>query len=544
MLYIGLGNAGSRMLWSLRRLLRLDVSPPRTESVSWWRRLFGGSPPLRIAPPPPATDDLRFAVADADPNNNVLAVVRAGDFARRHPPQGVRIYEIDWFWSGGCGVYHIIGELVAEAAHRAGCCTRLLADVPPEHAVTLLFSTGGGTGGGVSEHLSQCLAATGRQVRLFTALPEVDPTPDAGPVPQINGPDDFQCASAGRFLTRFLAAPGGRDLFLLSNSALGRVPAPGPTYGESIDRLNGYLNHVLLLMPPVVGQQGYAPAGRTVTIGLGLSACPAEDDGWAAALADELVRSALTALDLTPKAASGLSALPLEASVYPAALSMLLAGNPPAGSAGAQLGRAFQHCRAVNGWLWARTPQVFDRLAATGLPGVVTGAINRLFVNVPVTVQLMTRHGVAPDCFRNGLPAEFFPGLVDGKDVALLLLLDGLIVEDVYRLLVYFLESSFEWRNGNVDTVAGFVDGCLGSPDSALGQTTAMLTRLTTADGVEPYLEADAAEAYPPRFWGNIDDLRYKVLQSLNLTPEHFNAKLLRPEMVAGALAHLWRQVH
>ena len=43
-------------------------------------------------------------------------------------------------------------------------------------------------------------------------------------------------------------------------------------------------------------------------------------------------------------------------------------------------------------------------------------------------------------------------------------------------------------------------------------------------------LDKRATETYPQRFWGNIDDLRSKVLQSLNRKEEDFDKRLLRVE--------------
>ena len=58
-------------------------------------------------------------------------------------------------------------------------------------------------------------------------------------------------------------------------------------------------------------------------------------------------------------------------------------------------------------------------------------------------------------------------------------------------------------------------------------------------------LDKKAIETYPQRFWGNIDDLRSKVLQSLNRKEEDFDKRLLRVQDIAYALkffhGQIWR---
>ena len=56
-------------------------------------------------------------------------------------------------------------------------------------------------------------------------------------------------------------------------------------------------------------------------------------------------------------------------------------------------------------------------------------------------------------------------------------------------------------------------------------------------------LDKKATETYPQRFWGNIDDLRSKVLQSLNRKEEDFDKRLLSVRDITFALKFFHSQV-
>jgi hypothetical protein len=84
-------------------------------------------------------------------------------------------------------------------------------------------------------------------------LPELDQFQDGGP--DISGPDGFQCASAGRFLLKFISdaarvesgqlpQSASADLFILSNSYMSCIP-PSVPYQEGVRRLNRLLAHAL-----------------------------------------------------------------------------------------------------------------------------------------------------------------------------------------------------------------------------------------------------------------------------------------------------------
>src|SRR5262249_15297252 len=116
------------------------------------------------------------------------------------------------------------------------------------------------------------------------------------------------------------------DLFILSNSYLSCIP-PSVHYQEGVRRLNRLLAHALVMMPADVNQDQFSARRRLVTFGLG--AAPRQQPGKPepqppAQLARELVRIALTPVDLTRPSPTGLSALPMESAKYGAALGGLL----------------------------------------------------------------------------------------------------------------------------------------------------------------------------------------------------------------------------
>jgi hypothetical protein len=238
----------------------------------------------------------------------------------------------------------------------------------------------------------------------------------------------------------------------------------------------------------------------------------------------------------------------MERTAYGPALAGLLAGAVPPGSQAEVLSKLFQRCFAVTGLLWARSPQAHATLAANGIAAAVTARLMGLF-GPAVTVTLQPRTGLLPEEFRPGLPERFFPYLIANGNVALLLLLENLIVEDAYRLVGYFAESSFDWQADHVGSVALYLNRCLvARPDGPVliggyGQNPPVqLTWLTNPNDPQAHLLACAKEEYPVRFWGNIEDLRDKVLQALHLLEPDFEARLQTPAHLAGALAFLCRQ--
>src|SRR5262245_15448699 len=99
MIYIGLGNGGTRMLWDLY--------------------LFAQGLPTGKGEGLKVLD--HYVFGDADSNNSVIYEIRRHGLEKLQPPQGgVKLLSLDQFWRGGCGVYHIIGELIAEKANELG----------------------------------------------------------------------------------------------------------------------------------------------------------------------------------------------------------------------------------------------------------------------------------------------------------------------------------------------------------------------------------------------------------------------------------------
>lgn len=110
-------------------------------------------------------------------------------------------------------------------------------------------------------------------------------------------------------------------------------------------------------------------------------------------------------------------------------------------------------------------------------------------------------------------------------------------------MFAYFAESSFDWQADTVGDVATFLQRCLVARppgEGGWGQSSnVQLNWIQNSQDPHAHLDPGVREDYPERFWGNIEDLRDKVLQSLNLTPINYDACLLQPVHLAGALAYL-----
>src|SRR5947209_602459 len=335
MIYMGLGNSGSKLLWHFHEFLFQPNAIPEAMA--------------RVV-------NSRFLIGDADTNNSVIHEVTGRKLHQALPPQAINLMDLARYWSGGCGVYHIIGELLAETAMKDPEFSATMSRYGRQ-PVTLLLSAGGGTGGGISGAFRQQPPdglATLPNVRLFAVLPELDQFQDGGL--DVSGPDGFQCASAGRFLLKFvsdaarvesgqLPQSASADLFILSNSYMSCIP-PSVPYQEGVRRLNRLLAHALVMMPSDVHQNQFPARRRLVTFGLG--AAPRQQPGVAgplapALVAQELVRSALTPLDLSRPTPTGLSALPVECRKYKAALEALFEeGQDADADLGASLRQVFQ----------------------------------------------------------------------------------------------------------------------------------------------------------------------------------------------------------
>ena len=528
MIYMGLGNSGSKLLWEFHEFLFQPNAIPEAMA--------------RVA-------NSRFLIGDADTNNSVIHEVTGRKLHQALPPQAINLMDLARYWSGGCGVYHIIGELLAETAMKDPEFSATMSRYGRQ-PVTLLLSAGGGTGGGISGAFRQQPPdglAILPNVRLFAVLPELDQFQDGGP--DITGPDGFQCASAGRFLLKFISdaarvesgqlpQSASADLFILSNSYMSCIP-PSVPYQDGVRRLNRLLAHALVMMPADVNQDQFPARRRLVTFGVG--AAPRLEAGNAdpkapAQLAHELVRSALTPIDLTRPAPTGLSALPMELGKYRSALAGLFDPNKETDpELSAALRSVFQRSIGADVWVYCKqgadNPNLIHSLRME-----VAAELNRLF-GESVRVKVWDG-GVLPQTY---LPDLEQPG--QKADFSVLLLLSNFMVEDVHRLVAYFIQSSFPWFDGSVSDVAELLHRLLTDRERTveLIEESLIGTQNGTANKVR--LDKKVTETYPQRFWGNIDDLRSKVLQSLNRKEEDFDKRLLRVDDVAYALKFFHSQV-
>jgi hypothetical protein len=97
MINIGVGNAGCTMLWRhydyLRRTPALEKDMNNLASL-------------------PTVHKHRYIVGDADNNNSIIHVIsNIEKLDTKYPPDRIDVLHLDRYWSGGCGVYHVLGEL-------------------------------------------------------------------------------------------------------------------------------------------------------------------------------------------------------------------------------------------------------------------------------------------------------------------------------------------------------------------------------------------------------------------------------------------------
>jgi hypothetical protein len=520
--YLGVGNSGSKILWDT------------------FEFLFANG-----AQPDPNT---RFLIGDADTNNSVLHKVHQCKLDKAVPPRAIDVMGLARYWSGGCGVYHIIGELLALTAAQDPEF-RAQLDQLGAGEVVLLLSAGGGTGGGVGGYLLEFLPtiAHAGSIRQFAVLPEVSQFRRGGM--EVHGPDGFQCASAGRFLLKFLgltatarsnpdapAASSPADLFPVSNSYLSCIP-DRIGYQEGVKRVNRFIAHAVQLMPNV---SDYPPSRHVTPVGVGVAPRTQPGDMTpqpAPQLAVELTRSALGPLDLARTCPVGLSALPTDHDTYSSGIRGLLGDGPALDQTALRVRALFRQCLGVDAQLWFN-PDTTSAADALPVRHHVQARLTELFgPNVRVTVR---DGGPLTPAY---MPETDQPGV--RADYALLVLPDDLIIDDVFRLAMYFIESSFAWQGGGVPDIAHLIQDVLADPHATTATIEETLRGGRAPDGNRVHLPAGARERYPARFWGNCEDLRSKVLQSLDRSEADFEARLLGPAHVAAGLAYfhdqLWR---
>jgi hypothetical protein len=147
-----------------------------------------------------------------------------------------------------------------------------------------------------------------------------------------------------------------------------------------------------------------------------------------------------------------------------------------------------------------------------------------MFANVPVNVRLLRPSN------GNLLPPQ--------ADFCLLLLLISPLVEEAYRLMAYYVQSTFEWQGGKIDDVADLID-------EALTGTTPLddLRDKLSAEGAKLRLGNGGREIYTQHFWGNFDHLKGKVLQSLRRSDIDIQSRLLGVDDVFSAFGYLREQL-
>jgi len=513
MLYLGIGNAGSQILNHFRRQVLTELKLEMPEA--------------------------RMALGDADINNSVIHRARRENLFDSPPPIGMRVLPLDQFWSGGCGVYHIIGELLAEEAHRRNQITGVLNSWVPQacrNGINVFISAGGGTGGGAGIRIAQILNERWNNppTRIFAAVPELDHFAQAsGTLPEerlnITGHDSFQCASAGRLLAKFLASPGKLDLFLISNGYLA-APPPNLGFTKAVERIDQFITRLVLLLDDTyrAGNQG----GHLVTAGIGRGnwvAPGAPHVADAVRLGQRLAKSALEPLDLNQAEPTGLSALPVDLDQYRTDLAQALASNGQKPDA-VQLSKlrsinALRQTLQVDAWLYhSQTATAHEKADPGQVRSAVEATLASVFYNVPINVRLVQTSK------PNLMPPD--------TDFCLLVLLISPLVEEVYRLMAYYVQSTFEWQGGKIDDIANLIDEIL-TGTIPLDDLREQLGKA----GAKIRLGNDGRETYTPHFWGNFDHLKGKVLQSLRRSETDIQNRLLSIDDVFSAFGYLREQL-
>jgi hypothetical protein len=249
-------------------------------------------------------------------------------------------------------------------------------------------------------------------------------------------------------------------------------------------------------------------------------------------------------MDLTLDEPTGLSALPMDLQQYQSDLASAFPDEqsiaPPADLFRIRAVRALRQTLQVDAWIYHATPSASP---GAGNPvqilQVVQGVLSSIFANVRVNVALVP----IPTGAQNLLPPN--------TDFLLLITLVSPLVEEVYRLIAYYVQSTFEWqRQGEnvqenqmslIDGVAGLINEALTGPVDP----QVLLQRLGTDAGTFR-IEHGGREYYSKHFWGNFDHLKGKVLQSLRRSESDVDIRLLKADDVFAALGalrgQLWRK--
>ncbi|MFO0820003.1 MAG: hypothetical protein U1A77_18785 [Pirellulales bacterium] len=524
MLYLGIGNAGTQILDHLRTQA-IDVS--HLEDAAW--------------------GNARLAVGDADTNNSVIFKYdpqREGrGLFKQDAPSGVCKVPLDQFWSGGCGVYHLIGQLISEEVDQRNGITGVLnawVHAEARKAVSVFLSAGGGTGGGAGRSIATILANkwSPNSTRMYTVFPAIDQfsTPhDASPQDRVSitCEDSFQCVSAGRFLVKYLAdrindRGGTVDLYIFSGGYLA-APPERLSYSRALQRFDQFISRIAMIL-----EDSFSAKGDVVVPAVGNANWVEAGDQrqWNAQLiARRLVQSALLPLDLAREEPTGIASLPLEKSKYESEIrqfqSQLANGSLPRQCDSVE---ALRQVKMVEARLY------YNREASKHQDTDVTSVLDatrdilRTVFGDRVTVSCNAVTGISPR--RMSRDSEF----------TLLLLLVSPLVDDVYRLVTYYVQSSFEWQNGRIQDVAELINRALVEP---IPNRVALQQMIRNGYGGVA-LGPNEKEVFSPHFWGNYHSLRGKVLQALRRPRSAIDGSLLSSDDVADALwylrAQLWRR--
>ncbi len=520
MLYVGVGNAGTQILDHLRTQA-IDVVA--LDDASW--------------------GNTRLAVGDADTNNSVLFKYdpsRDGSgLFKRKAPTGVCKIPLDRHWSGGCGVYHLIGQLIAEEVERKNGITGVLDDwvhSEARKAVSVFLSAGGGTGGGAGRSIASILAGkwAPNSTRMYAVFPAIDQfcSPvDATPLERVSitCEDSFQCISAGRFLVKYLgdrvnSRGGAVDLLLFSGGYLASPPE-NVSYSRALQRFDQFITRIALIL-----EDSFSAEGDVIVPAIGSSNWIEAGDQrkWNPQLiARRLVQTALLPLDLTRDEPTGMAALPLEKRKYESEMRQVisqLANDSPLGLCDSL--ESIRQARTIEARLYFCNDASRHQDIDVGSVLSATKELLRLVFGERVTINCSLVSGT--DSKRLSKESEF----------TLLLLNVSPLVDDVYRLMTYYIQSSFEWA-GQIKHVAELINQAI--VDQIANR---VVLQQTLMSGIRAGYSDK--EVFSSHFWGNYHSLRGKVLQALRRPRSDLDGSLLDSHDVADALwylrSQLWRR--
>lgn len=478
---------------------------------------------------------IRYIVGDADTNNSViheyevtqtLIPIHDQDASQRFSTDPTKVLSLclsDQF-SGGCGTCGPVGSRLAESV-TSSFKTNVESLGDNADYAAILVSAGGGTGGGAGPVLAREI--NGKHAYIFAVLPgyaEIGygTNDEASGALTITAEDSFQASSAGRFLTDYLRNPYC-ELVVVSGASL-CAPNSNISYDEALSRLDRYTSRVSLLLnghpAQVIGSRrelsavGYSTltsldenlrqeadiiAFALVSRALSPIDYPLHNDGL-----DENLKSVLGRIPIDEPC--GLSALPVRQHVYSSELAKFMAdfkdwNQPRPPTPDSPSIKALRCTRTVNAFLLSDPNYSEPEKAA------LANAIRKLLYCIFGDKVELRIHSSSTDeaslVYRE-------------SSHSLLLYLDSPIVEDVWRLISYYSQSSFDWEGfSSTADVARIMADCL-SDDKDRPSSIEMTEELKieTTDSVNAL--KSRVEEFVPRFWGNFDPLSGYIDQALD----------------------------